>query len=53
MFREQGVDGAMIGRGAMGNPWVLGQIAARLRGEPDPPRRRLMSGSTSCFATRR
>ncbi len=37
MFREQGVDGAMIGRGAMGNPWVLGQIAARLSGKPDPP----------------
>lgn len=37
IVREQGVDGIMVGRGAMGNPWVLGRMAARLRGEPDPP----------------
>jgi tRNA-dihydrouridine synthase B len=36
MIRQQGVDGVMVGRAVMGNPWVLGQIAARLRGEPDP-----------------
>lgn len=37
MMREQGVDGVMVGRAAMGNPWVLGQIVARLLGQPAPP----------------
>ncbi len=37
MFRETGVDGVMIGRGAMGNPWLFGKICARLAGQPEPP----------------
>lgn len=37
MIRETGVDGVMVGRAAMGNPWVFGQIIARLKGLPDPP----------------
>ncbi|MDX2177032.1 MAG: tRNA dihydrouridine synthase DusB [Candidatus Sumerlaeia bacterium] len=36
MVREHGVDGVMVGRAAMGNPWVLREIAAALRGEPVP-----------------
>jgi tRNA-dihydrouridine synthase B len=34
-----GADGVMIGRGAYGRPWLLGQIMAALRGEtpPDDP----------------
>lgn len=32
-LRETGVDGLVIGRGAMGNPWLFGQIKAALRGE--------------------
>lgn len=31
-LRESGVDGLMIGRGAMGNPWLFSQLKARLRG---------------------
>ncbi len=37
MFRETGCDAVMIGRGLMGNPWLLGRIAARIRGAPEPP----------------
>ena len=32
-----GVDGVMIGRGAMGNPWIFREIKARMRGETPPP----------------
>ncbi len=31
-----GADGVMIGRAAFGNPWLFGQVAAALRGEPIP-----------------
>ena len=33
MFEETGVDGIMIGRGALKNPWVFMQIAAGLSGK--------------------
>lgn len=36
MREETGCDAVMIGRGAMGNPWLFRSIAARLRGEKDP-----------------
>lgn len=32
-IRETGVDGVMIARGAMGNPWIFGQIKALVNGE--------------------
>ncbi len=32
-FRETGVDGVMIGRGAMANPWIFRQTAEVMRGE--------------------
>lgn len=34
MFRDTGVDGIMIGRGAIKNPWIFQQLSRRLRGEP-------------------
>ena len=34
---ETGVDGLLIGRGAMGNPWLFREIKARLAGEPFTP----------------
>ncbi|HEY5658885.1 MAG TPA: tRNA dihydrouridine synthase DusB [Myxococcota bacterium] len=33
LLRETGAAGVMIGRGALGNPWIFGQILARARGE--------------------
>ncbi|MBN2021397.1 MAG: tRNA-dihydrouridine synthase [Pirellulales bacterium] len=36
-FRDFGVDGAMIGRAALGRPWLFRQAAAALAGEPIPP----------------
>ena len=37
MIAETGVDGVMVGRAAMGNPWLFAEIAARLSGRPAPP----------------
>ena len=33
MMDSTGCDGVMIGRGAMGNPWIFSEIRARLEGE--------------------
>ena len=33
-----GCDGVMLGRGALGNPWVYREIEAALAGTPPPPR---------------
>jgi nifR3 family TIM-barrel protein len=33
-LRDSGVDGVMIGRGAMENPWIFLQVAQLRRGEP-------------------
>lgn len=35
-LRLSGADGVMIGRGAIGRPWLLPQIAAQLAGRPAP-----------------
>lgn len=32
LLRDYGCDAVMVGRGAFGNPWLFGAIAARLRG---------------------
>lgn len=39
LLEATGCDGVAVGRGAMGNPWLFGEIAAALRGEamPAPP----------------
>ena len=34
---QSGADGVMIGRGAYGRPWLLGQVIAALRGEAERP----------------
>ena len=33
MFKEAGVDGIMIGRASMGNPWLFEEIISYLKGE--------------------
>jgi tRNA-dihydrouridine synthase B len=37
MLRETGCDMVMIGRGALGNPWLFRDLNAAYRGEPAPP----------------
>jgi nifR3 family TIM-barrel protein len=32
MFRETGCDGVMVGRGCLGNPWIIGNILSHLSG---------------------
>ncbi len=39
MVEISGCDGVMLGRGALGNPWIYEEIAAALRGEEVFPRR--------------
>ncbi len=34
MMAQTGCDGVMIGRGALGNPWIFDEITARLNGQP-------------------
>jgi len=36
-FRRYEVDGVMIGRAALGRPWLFRQVRAALSGEPIPP----------------
>jgi len=36
-FREFAVDGVMIGRAALGRPWLFAQVQAALRGQAIPP----------------
>ncbi|MGN1334134.1 MAG: tRNA dihydrouridine synthase DusB, partial [Anaerovoracaceae bacterium] len=37
MMEETGCDYVMVGRGALGNPWIFSELAAAWRGEPLPP----------------
>jgi tRNA-dihydrouridine synthase B len=37
VFRRYDIDGVMIGRAALGRPWLFRQIVAALHGEPVPP----------------
>ncbi len=36
LLEQTGCDGVAVGRGAMGNPWLFGQIRAALEGRPIP-----------------
>lgn len=36
LLRTSGCDGVMVGRAACGNPWMLAEVAAAMRGEPLP-----------------
>ena len=38
MLDETGCDAVMIGRGALGSPWLFAEVKAALAGEPLPPR---------------
>ncbi len=36
-FARYGVDGVMVGRGAIGAPWIFGEISRAIRGEGNEP----------------
>jgi nifR3 family TIM-barrel protein len=36
MLETTGCDGVMVGRAAIGNPWIFSLILARIKGEPEP-----------------
>jgi tRNA-dihydrouridine synthase B len=38
MLEETGCDMVMIGRGALGNPWIFRELDAAFKGEEIPPR---------------
>lgn len=38
MVNATGCDGVMVGRAALGNPWLFGEIYAALNGQPAPER---------------
>ena len=37
LLKETGCDGVMIGRGALGDPWLFEQVRAAILGEERPP----------------
>lgn len=37
LMRTAGCAGVMVGRGALGNPWLFAEIEAAVKGEPLPP----------------
>ncbi len=37
MLRETGCDGVMIGRGALGQPWIFSEVKAAIEGSPFTP----------------
>ena len=37
MVGETGCDGVMVGRAALGNPWIFGEVAGALRGHSEVP----------------
>ncbi|BCV20103.1 tRNA dihydrouridine synthase DusB [Moorella sp. Hama-1] len=37
LLEQAGCDGVMVGRGAIGNPWLLTAIRAVMEGRPEPP----------------
>jgi tRNA-dihydrouridine synthase len=39
MMATTGCDGVVVGRGCLGRPWLFGDLAAALGGEPRPPAR--------------
>lgn len=48
-LRQSGADGVMIGRGALGRPWLLAQTAAVIAGAPLPARPALEAiGDIAC-----
>ncbi len=37
MMTETGCDGVVVGRGCLGRPWLFGDLAAVMAGDPPPP----------------
>lgn len=37
MVEATGVDGLMVGRGMLGNPWIFAELKAEMAGEKPPP----------------
>ena len=48
LLEATGCDGVMIGRGALGDPWLFAQVRAALLGEERPPEPTLNQRMTLC-----
>lgn len=53
LVRETGAAGVMVGRAAVGNPWLFGEIRAEFSGGPRPPARADLPDSGIVAAFRR
>ncbi len=48
MFDETGCDGVMIGRAALGNPWIFNQILTKLKNKSNAPLPSLVERINTC-----
>src|SRR5947209_1030327 len=49
MVASTGCDGVVVGRGCLGRPWLFGDLAAALGGEPRPPARPTLGDVARAF----
>ena len=51
LMKRTGLDGFVVARGAIGNPWIFRDLRCVWEGRPVPPRRSWPSSGRSCSST--